>query len=142
MSSLALSTFTHADPGRLRRALGDRLGCTLSLASQISKTAGRPDSDEKSDFEYGADDFIDMGGALLAAGKLPQIKVDGPFGAPAEDVFKSEGEPSCGEAGEARADLVAEQSRSSSVPALASRPSRPSSRTSGRSLGTRSATPS
>jgi hypothetical protein len=29
--------------------------------------------------------------ALRAGGNLPKIKVDGPFGAPAEDVFKAEG---------------------------------------------------
>lgn len=79
---------------RLYRALGDRLGCTLSLAAEITKTAGRRDSMEKGGNDYGDAEFIDVGGALLATGRLLRIKVDGPFGAPAEDVFKSEGESS------------------------------------------------
>ncbi|GAA6019835.1 hypothetical protein JCM10207_003715 [Rhodosporidiobolus poonsookiae] len=41
--------------------------------------------------EYGAGEFYDVTrSALAAAGNLPYIKVDGPFGAPAEDVFKAE----------------------------------------------------
>ncbi|ORY89731.1 ferric reductase NAD binding domain-domain-containing protein [Leucosporidium creatinivorum] len=76
--------------GDWTQALGDRLGCTLSLAAEITRTAGRRDSMEKGENDYGDAEFIDVGGALLAAGRLPSIKVDGPFGAPAEDVFKSE----------------------------------------------------
>lgn len=38
------------------------------------------------------DGFYDVTtSALAAGGNLPSIKVDGPFGAPAEDVFKAEG---------------------------------------------------
>lgn len=72
------------------RALGERLGCTSALAAEITKTAGF--RDEKKEYEYGAGEYVDVSGALAAAGKLPLIRVDGPFGAPAEDVFKHEGE--------------------------------------------------
>lgn len=69
------------------RALGERLGCTPGLAAQITKSA----SGKGEKKEYGDDEFQDMSGALLAAGKMPTLRIDGPFGAPAEDVFKSEG---------------------------------------------------
>ncbi|GAA5911842.1 hypothetical protein JCM6882_005215 [Rhodosporidiobolus microsporus] len=101
-------------------ALGNRLGCTRSLAAELNSTAtgaypsaaeekarlARLDSislseDDgasmsgsgcgKSDDEYGKGEFYDVTtSALAAGGNLPRIKVDGPFGAPAEDVFKAE----------------------------------------------------
>lgn len=44
-------------------------------------------------------DFYDVTqDALQAAGTLPTLRVDGPFGAPAQDVFKAEGtrtSPTC-----------------------------------------------
>ncbi|GAA5948535.1 hypothetical protein JCM10213_003893 [Rhodosporidiobolus nylandii] len=51
-----------------------------------STLAGRDGADE-----YGSGAFYDVTTAALnAGGNLPRIKVDGPFGAPAEDVFKAE----------------------------------------------------
>ncbi|KAK4704238.1 hypothetical protein P7C70_g1970, partial [Phenoliferia sp. Uapishka_3] len=67
-------------------ALADRLGCTSSVAAQSTKSASG--DDEKM---YGEAAFIDVSQALAAAGKMPTLRIDGPFGAPAEDVFKHEG---------------------------------------------------
>ena len=70
-----------------RRALGERLGCTSTLAAEISKTA----SGKGEKAGYGSGEFFDVSGALAAASKMPTLRIDGPFGAPAEDVFKHEG---------------------------------------------------
>lgn len=43
--------------------------------------------------KLGDGDFYDITpAALVAAGTLPEIRVDGPFGAPTQDVFNAEGE--------------------------------------------------
>ncbi|KAL8292839.1 hypothetical protein RQP46_000533 [Phenoliferia psychrophenolica] len=73
-----------ADEGCTDRALGDRLGCTTAVAMESSKSAI---GDEKT---YGDAAFVDVSRALAAAGKMPTLRVDGPYGAPTEDVFKHE----------------------------------------------------
>ncbi|KAM0747903.1 NADPH oxidase [Meredithblackwellia eburnea MCA 4105] len=86
--------FTNSDDVPTeRRALGERLGCTSSVAAEASQTASGLLVDEKSisDFRYsGGDAYIDVGAALSQAGRMPRLKIDGPFGAPAEDVFSNE----------------------------------------------------
>ncbi|GAA5867119.1 hypothetical protein JCM8547_006245 [Rhodosporidiobolus lusitaniae] len=69
-----------------------------ALARQLSSSASSILSDVSLDVdekprsdEYGKGEFYDVTkSALAAGGNLPDIKVDGPFGAPAEDVFKAE----------------------------------------------------
>jgi NADPH oxidase len=73
--------------GDWTRALGERLGCTQNLALQLTDEAkvGR----EKSELGYGDSDFIDVTG-INPNVSLPTLRIDGPYGAPAEDVFKKE----------------------------------------------------
>ncbi|GAA6040015.1 hypothetical protein JCM8097_004739 [Rhodosporidiobolus ruineniae] len=92
-------------------ALGNRLGCTPSLAAELNTSASGllpisrtstssslTSTDEKRSRPasaappaYGDGEFYDVTASALQAGRgLPGIKVDGPFGAPAEDVFKAE----------------------------------------------------
>ncbi|GAA5979740.1 hypothetical protein JCM11641_004072 [Rhodosporidiobolus odoratus] len=92
-------------------ALGNRLGCTSLLAAELTSSAsgkypsaaqekaclagGRDDIsldfNSKSEEDHTSGEFYDVTtSALAAGGNLPSIKVDGPFGAPAEDVFKAE----------------------------------------------------
>lgn len=72
--------------GDFTRALGERLGCTADLAKELTEGANG-----KRELGYGESEFVDYSGALLAAGRMPLLRIDGPYGAPAEDVFKSEG---------------------------------------------------
>lgn len=46
---------------------------------------------EKDDAKYGGTrgDFVELDPSLLAR-PLPQVRIDGPYGAPAEDVFDNE----------------------------------------------------
>lgn len=74
--------------GDFTRALGDRLGCTAALAEQLSARASSGGTGEKG----GEGEFVEFGRALMAAGKMPVLRIDGPYGAPAEDVFRNEGE--------------------------------------------------
>lgn len=74
--------------GDFTRALGERLGCTADLAKEVTEGANG-----KRELAYGEGKFVDYSGALLAAGRMPLLRIDGPYGAPAEDVFKSEGQP-------------------------------------------------
>ena len=71
--------------GDFTRALGERLGCTSTLAAQLTAQAKR--GIEKSDSDRVQSAFFDV---TSAAGRLPVMRIDGPFGAPAEDVYKSE----------------------------------------------------
>lgn len=58
------------------------------MAAQITKSASGK-GEKRAD--YGEVGFADVSAALLASGRMPTLRIDGPFGAPAEDVFKSEG---------------------------------------------------
>lgn len=72
--------------GDFTQALGESLGCTARLAAEI--TEGSRGKGEK----RGEEKYVDLSSAILAAGKLPVLRIDGPYGAPTEDVFKNEGE--------------------------------------------------
>lgn len=69
--------------GDFTKQLGERLGCTSSLASSLTAQAKKGVEKDR----YGESSFVDVTGA---SANLPAIRIDGPFGAPAEDVFKSE----------------------------------------------------
>ncbi|GAA5939361.1 hypothetical protein JCM1841_006714 [Sporobolomyces salmonicolor] len=79
-------------------ALGERLGCTPSVVADITRSAcGKTwsTSHEKQALDRRSltfdGDYFDVASAALAAGgMMPVLRVDGPFGAPAEDVFKAE----------------------------------------------------
>ena len=73
--------------GDFTRALGERLGCTADLAKELTEGANG-----KRELGYGEGEFVDYSGALFNAGRMPLLRIDGPYGAPAEDVFKSEGQ--------------------------------------------------
>lgn len=76
--------------GDFTQALGERLGCTSILAAEL--TASATGRGEKKGFGRSETEFVDFSDALFAAGKMPVLRIDGPYGAPAEDVFKNEGE--------------------------------------------------
>lgn len=74
--------------GDFTKALGERLGCTSALAAQLTREANH--GTEKSglrDTTYGAGHFYDI---TKAVQHLPILRVDGPFGTAAEDVFNCE----------------------------------------------------
>lgn len=74
--------------GDFTSALGNRLGCTSALAEQLTREARmgvEKMAEEK--FAYGTGKFYDV---TKTIGTLPKLRIDGPFGAPAEDVFNSE----------------------------------------------------
>ncbi|GAA5824896.1 hypothetical protein JCM3770_005093 [Rhodotorula araucariae] len=83
--------------GDWTKALGKRLGCTPEVAAALSTSGHRrsinfpPSLCNKEPDAGPQNDFYDVTQTALAAGgALPAIRVDGPFGAPAQDVFKAE----------------------------------------------------
>lgn len=91
------------------RELAEKLGCSNALAGNLSTSGFRKssilplplveskdlDDQSASNRAEGLDagDLYDVTpAALVAAGSLPEIRVDGPFGAPTQDVFNAEGE--------------------------------------------------
>ncbi|KAI5476018.1 hypothetical protein MNV49_000490 [Pseudohyphozyma bogoriensis] len=73
--------------GDFTKALGNRLGCTEGLAAETSLSA----SGKNEKGGYGSGDFVDVQEVLGARSRpLPTLRIDGPYGAPAEDVFKNE----------------------------------------------------
>ncbi|BGP40975.1 hypothetical protein JCM10449v2_004940 [Rhodotorula kratochvilovae] len=86
--------------GDWTKTLGERLGCTPEVAASLSASTHRRstffpyslgESKEDKKDSRPQNDFYDVTQtALNAGGALPKIRVDGPFGAPAQDVFKSE----------------------------------------------------
>jgi len=69
--------------GDFTKQLGERLGCSATLANTLTDQAKKGVEKDR----YGESSFVDVTGA---SSNLPSIRVDGPFGAPAEDVFKHE----------------------------------------------------
>ena len=67
--------------GDFTTALGERLGCTNALVNQLTLEA-------KKGMEKASDATFSE--VSMAAVNLPALRIDGPFGAPAEDVFESE----------------------------------------------------
>jgi NADPH oxidase len=71
--------------GDWTHALGDRLGVGPTTVASMTKAAMR--GSEKSS-QYGTrGDFVELD---ANAGPLPAVRIDGPYGAPAEDVFDVE----------------------------------------------------
>ncbi|KAJ6553582.1 NADPH oxidase [Mycena vulgaris] len=69
--------------GDFTHALGERLGVGPALVASMTTTAMRGTETEKPDGSRG--DFVELD--PTASAQLPTVRIDGPFGAPAEDVF-------------------------------------------------------
>ncbi|BGP25328.1 hypothetical protein JCM10295v2_004251 [Rhodotorula toruloides] len=87
--------------GDWTRALGQLLGCDSATVARLSTSSRPADLAEKVKLDSppayleavsdGPGDFHDVtSGALDAVGSLPPIRIDGPFGAPTQDVFRHE----------------------------------------------------
>jgi len=75
--------------GDWTRGLGDRLGVGPSVVAAMTQDAMRgAEKDEKSTGTRG--DFVELDAGSGAYSTLPAVRIDGPFGAPAEDVFDVE----------------------------------------------------
>ncbi|KAJ7783709.1 NADPH oxidase [Mycena maculata] len=72
--------------GDFTRALGDRLGVGPSVVAAMTSAAMK--GSEKSEKGSTRGDFVELDASSGIS--LPQIRIDGPFGAPAEDVFNVE----------------------------------------------------
>jgi NADPH oxidase len=71
--------------------LGDRVGASPALVASLTKAAMKAvDRDEKAMSTYdGRGDFVEID-VTSANRTLPVVRIDGPYGAPAEDVFESD----------------------------------------------------
>ncbi|KAG8219747.1 NADPH oxidase [Butyriboletus roseoflavus] len=75
--------------GDWTHALGERLGCGPSVVAAMTKAAMKGvDKDEAQDCGTRGD-FVELEPSSLAR-PLPHVRIDGPYGAPAEDVFDNE----------------------------------------------------
>jgi len=72
--------------GDFTRALGDRLGVGPSVVAAMTSAAMK--GSEKKDNGSTRGDFVELDGNSGLT--LPTVRIDGPFGAPAEDVFDVE----------------------------------------------------
>jgi NADPH oxidase 1 len=70
--------------GDFTRALGDRLGVGPSVVASMTQAALKGTEKDNKDATRG--DFVELDGAL----SLPALRIDGPYGAPAEDVFNKQ----------------------------------------------------
>lgn len=76
--------------GDWTHAVGDRVGAGPAVVASLTKAAlagQEKDSNGVFGFE-GRGDFVEIEGN--AAGRLPMVRIDGPYGAPTEDVFNAE----------------------------------------------------
>lgn len=71
--------------GDFTRGLGDRLGVGPSEVARMTQEAMKG-AEKKEGYTSTRGDFVEIDGA----NSLPQVRIDGPYGAPAEDVFDSE----------------------------------------------------
>jgi NADPH oxidase len=72
--------------GDFTRALGDRLGVGPSVVAAMTSAAMK--GSEKKDNGSTRGDFVELD--ANSGLTLPTVRIDGPFGAPAEDVFDVE----------------------------------------------------
>lgn len=78
--------------GDWTHAVGERVGAGPSVVAALTKAAMSGNDKEKESSTYGLQgtrgDFVEIDNAMSR--NLPTVRIDGPYGAPAEDVFKSE----------------------------------------------------
>jgi len=76
--------------GDWTRALGERVGAGPSVVQSLTQSAMKAyEKDSKSSFDAGRGDFIEID-PNSSTRPLPVVRIDGPYGAPAEDVFNAE----------------------------------------------------
>ena len=74
--------------GDWTHALGERVGAGPSVVKALTSAAMK--GNEKEDGLYGTrGNFVELDPAS-GSRPLPEVRIDGPYGAPTEDVFKSE----------------------------------------------------
>ncbi|KAF9535390.1 NADPH oxidase isoform 1 [Crepidotus variabilis] len=74
--------------GDWTRGLGERLGVGPNVVASMTQAAMKgAEKDEKSGLLRG--DFVELDQSAVSI-TLPQVRIDGPYGAPAEDVFNCE----------------------------------------------------
>lgn len=74
--------------GDFTRGLGDRLGVGPSVVASMTQAAMKgAEKDENSGMSRGDYVELDPAGSSIT---LPTVRIDGPYGAPAEDVFGAE----------------------------------------------------
>jgi len=74
--------------GDFTNELGTRLGVGPSVVAAMTKDAAKgSEKDEKDGFTRG--NFVEVDPSMSSI-TLPQVRIDGPYGAPAEDVFDNE----------------------------------------------------
>ncbi|KAH7883516.1 ferric reductase NAD binding domain-containing protein [Phlebopus sp. FC_14] len=75
--------------GDWTHALGERLGCGPSVVAAMTKAAMKGVEKDYDQDVGGRGEFVELESSTLSR-PLPQVRIDGPFGAPAEDVFDNE----------------------------------------------------
>lgn len=76
--------------GDFTRALGDRLGAGPSVVAAMTQAAMKGAEKDENNLVLGTrGDFVELDSSSSAR-PLPTVRIDGPFGAPAEDVFGCE----------------------------------------------------
>lgn len=74
--------------GDFTHALGTRLGVGPSVVAAMTQAAMKgAEKDQKTGMTRG--DFVELDPTVSSI-TLPQVRIDGPYGAPAEDVFDCE----------------------------------------------------
>lgn len=74
--------------GDWTRAVGERVGAGPSVVAAMTSAAMK--GSEKDDKAYGTrGDFVELDPGS-GSRPLPEVRIDGPYGAPAEDVFNVE----------------------------------------------------
>lgn len=73
--------------GDFTRALGDRLGVGPSVVASMTQAAMKGVEKDVKDGTRG--DFVELE-STYDSSSLPGVRIDGPYGAPAEDVFNVE----------------------------------------------------
>lgn len=74
--------------GDWTQALGERLGAGPSVVAALTQAAMKGAEKEK-EGSFGRGDFVEIDSSL-ANRELPAVRIDGPYGAPAEDFFRCE----------------------------------------------------
>ena len=76
--------------GDWTHALGERLGAGPSVVAALTKAAMKgSEKDDKDSYVGARGDFVELDTATSSR-PLPVVRIDGPYGAPAEDVFNVE----------------------------------------------------
>ena len=74
--------------GDWTHALGERLGAGPSVVAAMTKAAMNGSEKDDDDMLGNRGNFVELDSS--SANSLPAVRIDGPYGAPAEDVFNSE----------------------------------------------------